>query len=168
MPTTSENPFTGAGFLRRITNHLDDVGPALGVGELEVARRFADAGEMHVRIDETGGRQPALEIDHARVRTDQWLHVLVRSNRDNGVAVHRQRLRLWACVVDRHNSAATQNKVRGSRRGARLRERRHNLRRRRAQYCDRGNENATNHDRPPMGIVVEFDLSGLQRNSWVS
>jgi len=65
---------------------MRDVVPVGGGGELQVPRRFADAGEVHVRVDETGRRQRAFEINHLRVRTDVRLNLLVRSDRDDRVA----------------------------------------------------------------------------------
>ena len=86
MPAAPEDPFARLRALRRVADHAHDVVPVGGGGELQVPRRFADAGEVDVRVDETGRRQRAFEIDHPRVRTDVRLNLLVRSDRDDRVA----------------------------------------------------------------------------------
>ena len=129
VPAAAEDPLAGPRGLRRFRHHADDVVPVLRGGELQVARRFADAGEVHVRIDEPGRGERALQVDHAGVRADVRLNVLIGTEGDDRVAADRHRLRLRPRIVDGDDRPAAQHEVgrrdggrrlqRGRRRGAR-------------------------------------------------
>ena len=119
VPAAADDPFAGLRLLRRVADHADDLVPVLGGAELQVARRLADAGEVHVRVDEAGHGERALEVDHAGARADVALDVLVRSERDDRVAVDGERLCLRARLVDGDDLPAAQHQIRRPHRGRR-------------------------------------------------
>jgi hypothetical protein len=113
VPPATENPLAGLGLFRRVADHANDVVPAGRCGELEVFRRVADAGEVHVRVDEAGSRQRAFQIDDARARADIRLNLLVRSDRGDRVAADGERLGGRPRLVDRDDLPVAQHEVGG-------------------------------------------------------
>ena len=87
MPPTAEDPVARLRLLDGLGHHGDDLVPRFGLHQLEIELGPADAGEMCVTFDEAGNGAASLEVDDARVRTDERLHVRVGAQRDN--ACHR-------------------------------------------------------------------------------
>jgi hypothetical protein len=123
MPAAAQDPFARPCGFRRIADHADDVVPVPGGPELQVSRRFANAGEMRVRVDEAGYGERTLQIDDTRIRADQPLNLHVWPDRDDGVAGHGDGFDDRPRVVDGDDLSTAQHQIGAA--GRRLRCRRH-------------------------------------------
>ena len=138
VPAAAEDPFPRPRLLRRLADHPHDVVPVLRGGKLQIARRFADAREVRVRVDEPWRRERTLEVDHPGGRADVPLDLLAGSEGHDRIAAHGHRLHLGPRLVHRHDFAAADDEVGRPHRARRLPggprgEREHEGRRRRAR-----------------------------------
>ena len=70
MPAAPDNPLSRPGVRDRPRDRLDDLVPARRAHQVEVHLVLADAGEVPVALDETRHREPGVQLDHFRRRSD--------------------------------------------------------------------------------------------------
>jgi hypothetical protein len=131
VPSASEDPLARSRFPCGIGNHLNDVVPGARGRQLQVSRRLAHAGEVHVRVDKAGRRKRSFQVDEARAGADVRLNVALGTNRGDRVASYGERLDVGMPIVERDDAAAAQHEIgRGFGRGCL-----------RARHEQNGNEN---------------------------
>ena len=69
--------------------------------------------EMHVRIDQSGHQGPPVQIDDARLRAAESLHVVRLAHGNDAVAADRQRFRAGGVSVHRQDRAAPEDDIGG-------------------------------------------------------
>ncbi len=123
VPAPAENPVAGLGVSYGDLDHGDDLVPVGGPGQVERHLGESEVGEVAVAFDESGNRQPAVQVDDlgrlSHVRGD----FLVASHRDDSIAGHRDGLGFGNRIVHSDDPSVPEYQVgrreyRGHRRGS--------------------------------------------------
>ena len=79
--------------------------------QVEIHLVLADSREVPVPLDEPRHREPGVQLDHLRRRSDVWRDVGLRANGDDPPVARGQRLGLRDLVVEGDDAAAAKDEV---------------------------------------------------------
>ena len=83
VPAAAADPLAGPARLHGLRHPLDHLGVAARAHEVHVEAREADPEQVRVRVVEAGDDGAAREVEDARLRAHEGLHVGVRAHRDD-------------------------------------------------------------------------------------